>query len=52
MNMTFIERIRVMLKTAGLPKSFWVEPAKTVCYIVNQSPFRAIGLKTPMKMWT
>ncbi|KAH9671607.1 hypothetical protein KPL70_017434 [Citrus sinensis] len=49
---TLTERIRAMLKTTGLPNSFWAEAAKTACYIVNQSPSTAIGLKTAMKMWT
>ncbi|KAH9668961.1 Integrase catalytic domain-containing protein [Citrus sinensis] len=46
------ERIRAMLRTAGLPNSFWAEAAKTACYIVNRSPSTAIGLKTAMEMWT
>ncbi|KAH9685484.1 hypothetical protein KPL70_013981 [Citrus sinensis] len=52
MNRTLTERIRTMLRTAGLPNSFWAEAAKTACYIVNRSPSTAIGLKTGMKMWT
>ncbi|KAH9800564.1 hypothetical protein KPL71_000708 [Citrus sinensis] len=52
MNRTLTERIRAMLRTAGLPNSFWAEVAKTACYIVNRSPSTAIGLKTAMEMWT
>ncbi|KAH9754149.1 Integrase catalytic domain-containing protein [Citrus sinensis] len=52
MNRTLTERIRAMLRTAGLPNSFWEEAAKTACYIVNRSPSTAIGLKTAMEMWT
>ena len=52
MNRTLTKRIRAMLRTASLPNSFWVEAAKTVCYIVNRSPSTAIGLKTAMEMWT
>ncbi|KAH9779421.1 hypothetical protein KPL71_007705 [Citrus sinensis] len=52
MNRTLTERIRAMLRTAGLPNSFWAEAAKTVCYIVNRSPSTAIRLKTAMEMWT
>ncbi|KAH9769282.1 hypothetical protein KPL71_011940 [Citrus sinensis] len=51
MNRTFTERIRAMLRTADLPNSFWAEAAKTTCYIVNQSPSTAIGLKTAIEMW-
>ncbi|KAH9701426.1 hypothetical protein KPL71_024990 [Citrus sinensis] len=52
MNRTLTEWIRAMLRTAGLPNSFWAEAAKTACYIVNRSPSTAIGLKTAMEMWT
>ncbi|KAH9768487.1 Integrase catalytic domain-containing protein [Citrus sinensis] len=52
MNRTLTERIRAMLRTAGLPNSFWAEAAKIACYIVNRSPSTAIGLKTAMEMWT
>ena len=49
---TFIEIIRDMLRTVGLPNLFWAEAAKTVCYIVNWSTSTAIRLKTLMEMWT
>ncbi|KAH9651792.1 hypothetical protein KPL70_026888 [Citrus sinensis] len=52
MNRTLSERIRAMLRIAGLPNSYWAEVAKTACYIVNWSPSTAIGLKTAMEMWT
>ncbi|KAH9655438.1 Pathogenesis-related protein 1 [Citrus sinensis] len=52
MNRTLTEMIRAMLMTVALPNSFWVEATKTACYIVNQSPSTAIGLKTMMEMWT
>ncbi|KAH9751779.1 Integrase catalytic domain-containing protein [Citrus sinensis] len=52
MNRTLTERIRAMLRTAGIPNSFWAEVAKTACYIVNRSPSTKIGLKTAMEMWT
>ena len=52
MNMTLTEKIRVILRTSGLPNSFWAEAAKTICYIVNQSLSTTIGLKTAMEMWT
>ncbi|KAL4392833.1 hypothetical protein AHAS_Ahas03G0384600 [Arachis hypogaea] len=32
MNRTLLERIRAMLQTAGLAKSFWPEAVKTACY--------------------
>ncbi|KAH9753523.1 hypothetical protein KPL71_015101 [Citrus sinensis] len=51
MNRTLTERIRAMLRTVGLPNSFWAEATKTACYIVNRSPSTTIGLKTAMEMW-
>ena len=41
-----------MLKTSGIPNSFWAEAAKTACYIVNRLPSIVIGLKTAIEMWT
>jgi len=52
MNKTLLERTRVMLKAAGLGKSFWAEAVNTACYVINRSPSTAIELKTPMEMWT
>ena len=51
MNKTLTERIRDMLRTAGLPNSFWTEAAKTACYIINRSPSTVIRLKSSMDMW-
>ncbi|KAH9793420.1 Integrase catalytic domain-containing protein [Citrus sinensis] len=52
MNMTFTSRIKGMLRTVGLPNSFWAEAAKIIYYVVNRSPFTIIRLKTSMEMWT
>ncbi|KAE8670544.1 hypothetical protein F3Y22_tig00112127pilonHSYRG00101 [Hibiscus syriacus] len=52
MNRTLLERIRAMLRDAGLEKSCWAEAVNTACYLVNQAPSTAIELKTPMEMWT
>ncbi|KAE8702857.1 Detected protein of unknown function [Hibiscus syriacus] len=52
MNITLLERTRVMLRDAGLEKSFWVEAANTACCLVNRAPSTTIELKTPMEMWT
>ena len=43
--------MRAMLKTVGLPKTYWVEATETACYIINKSPLIAIEMKTPMNMW-
>lgn len=50
MNRTLIKRIRVILRYVGLPNSFLGEIAKTVCYMVNQSPSIVIELKTLIEM--
>ena len=50
-NRTLVERMRAMLKTVGLPKTYWVEATETACYIINKSPLIAIEMKTPMNMW-
>ncbi|KAE8675254.1 hypothetical protein F3Y22_tig00111689pilonHSYRG00088 [Hibiscus syriacus] len=52
MNKTLLERTRVMLRDAGLEKSFWAEAVNTTCYLVNRAPSTVIELKTPMEMWT
>ena len=44
--------MRAMLKIVGLPKTFWVEVAKTSYYIINKSPSTIIEIRTPMEMWT
>ena len=42
--------MRAMLKTVGLPKTYWAEAIETACYIINRSPLIAIEMKTPMEM--
>ena len=39
-----------MLRTAGLPNSFWTEAAKTAYYVVNRLLSTSIGLKSSMDM--
>ena len=51
-NRTLVERMRAMLKTTGLPKTYWAEATKTAYYIINRSSSTAIEMKTPMEMWT
>ncbi|MQL05556.1 transposase, partial [Escherichia coli] len=38
MNRTILERVRCMLLSAGLPKSFWGEAAATAVYLINRCP--------------
>ena len=35
MNITITEKIRDILRTAGLLNSLWVKAVKTACYIVK-----------------
>ena len=35
MNSTIVEKVRCMLRTANLPKSFWCEAVQTACYLIN-----------------
>ena len=44
--------MRAMLKTTGLPKTYWAEATKTAYYIINRSSSTAIEMKAPMEMWT
>lgn len=41
-----------MLRIASLTNKLCAEIAKTACYLVNQLPFMAIGLKTHIEMYT
>ena len=52
MNRTIIKRIKVMLRTVGIPNSFWAKVAKTASYVVNRSPSTTIGLKILIEIWT
>jgi len=45
-NRTICERIRSILADTGLPKALWAELARTVTYLKNRSPTRALD-KTP-----
>jgi len=46
-NRTILERVRCMLLSANLSKSFWVEATMTACYLINRCPSTAINMKTP-----
>ena len=43
--------MRAMLKTVGLPKTYWVEITKIACYIINRSSSTTIEMKTSLEMW-
>ncbi|KAF3665269.1 Retrovirus-related Pol polyprotein from transposon TNT 1-94 [Capsicum annuum] len=52
MNKTIMKKVRCMLSSAGLSKSFWVEAAFTTCLLINLSPSVAIDKKTPQEVWS
>eukprot|EP00253_Pinus_taeda_P029523 PITA_29523 len=52
MNQKLMERVRVMLSSAGLGHEFWVEVVDTTCYLVNRSPSLALEDNTPQEVWT
>ncbi|KAI4303367.1 hypothetical protein MLD38_039008 [Melastoma candidum] len=52
MNRTLLEKARCMISNAGLGKDFWAEAVNLACYLVNRSPHRALGSKTPHEVWS
>ena len=50
MNRTLLNKVRCLLISSGLGKSFWGEALVTACYLVNRSPNRVLNLKTPYEM--
>ncbi len=51
-NRTLLEGIRSIVSGTQIPKSLWEEIAKTVNYIQNRSPTKALRLKTPEEAYT
>lgn len=51
-NRTIVEKIRPMLKAAGMSNGFWAEAALTATYLGNVSPHAALNDKTPMEVWS
>ena len=51
MNRTLLEKLRCILFTSGLPKSFWGEVLCSAVYLVNRSPSSAINFKCPEEKW-
>lgn len=52
MNRTLLERVRCMILSAKLPKTFWGEALSTATYLINRCPCSAIDFKTPMESWS
>ena len=51
MNHTLVKAVRSMLVDAELPHRFWAEALSTAAYLVNRSPTKALGDKTPFEAW-
>ena len=52
MNMTLLERARIMRLHAGLTKSFWAEAVNHACYVVNRSLSATFDCKVAEEVWT
>ncbi|RVW74575.1 Copia protein [Vitis vinifera] len=48
---TFKDMVRSMISHSTLPESLWGEAVKTVVYILNRVPSKAVA-KTPYELWT
>ena len=52
MNRTLLEKVRCLLFTAGMPKTFWGEAVSTAAHLVNKSPSTIINFKCLEEKWT
>ncbi|RVW63854.1 Retrovirus-related Pol polyprotein from transposon TNT 1-94 [Vitis vinifera] len=50
-NRTLKDMVRSMISHSTLPESLWGEAIKTVVYILNRVPSKAVA-KTPYELWT
>lgn len=46
-----VEMARCLLKTMKVPSVFWGEAVRTVVYLLNRSPTKALNSKTPYEAW-
>ncbi|GAB2276096.1 hypothetical protein Dimus_039170 [Dionaea muscipula] len=51
MNRTLLEKVRCLMFTSAVPKSFWGEALNTAAYLVNRSPSTVLNLKCPEEIW-
>ena len=49
-NRTLVDMVRSMLSNSNLPKFLWIVALKTVVYILNHVPTKAVP-KTPFDLW-
>ena len=50
-NLTLQDMVRSMISHSSLPKSLWGEALKTIVYILNRVPSKAVA-KTSYELWT
>ncbi|WVZ07573.1 hypothetical protein V8G54_020919 [Vigna mungo] len=50
-NRTLMDMVRSMLSHSNIPLSLWMHSLKTVVYLVNRVPSKAVS-KTPYELWT
>ncbi|KAL2251628.1 UNVERIFIED_CONTAM: Retrovirus-related Pol polyprotein from transposon TNT 1-94 [Sesamum indicum] len=51
MNRTLLDKVRCLLISSGLPKTFWGEVVLTAAHLINMSPSMPLFGKTPEFMW-
>ncbi|KAL0385668.1 UNVERIFIED_CONTAM: Retrovirus-related Pol polyprotein from transposon TNT 1-94 [Sesamum radiatum] len=52
MNRTLLNKVRCLLISSGLPKTFWGEALLTAAYLINRSPSVPLNGKLPESVWT
>ena len=51
MNRTLLEKVRCLMFTTDIPKTFWGEALSTATYLINRSPSTVLNLKCPEEKW-
>ena len=49
-NRTLVDMVQSMLSNSNLPKFLWTDALKTIVYILNRVPTKAVP-KTPFELW-
>jgi hypothetical protein len=52
LNKTITKTVKCLRLNVGLPKVFWAEAVKMVCYIINRSSRVALNGKVVEEVWT
>ena len=47
MNMTLLDKVRCMMLSSGVPKSFWGDVIMTTCYLINLTLSIVLNDDTP-----